>query len=194
MMGLFRRKNKNLKPPERRIIFLMNDGSWKQHYRIEGEPRLTFNELIASTLNMYKERYVGAYDHYTFFSEDDTTIEIISKFSYEKVGDMWNSMGKPNSPWGINMSNDEEENKQIIIGSMLLSFRGEKTIGTGNMELDNKLTHDYVLISLARSGYIKNKKERLNALLATEGIMKIHSLPENEVENFNKIINSMKKA
>lgn len=194
MMRFFKRNKKKLKIPERRTIFLLNDGSWKQPFRLEGQPQRTFNELIAYTQKTYKEEYVGAYQHYTFFLENDTILEIISKFSYEEVRGMWVSMGKPNAIWGQKISNDEEWNNLVIISAMLHKFGEGKTLGTGNVEMDNKLAHDFILISLARHGAIPKKSERLKSLKNIERLIECHSLPENEVENFNKIINSMKKA
>jgi len=194
-MRFFKRnKNKNLKIPERRTIFLLNDGSWKQPFRLEGQPKHTFNELIAFTQKTYKEEYVGAYHHYTFFLENDTILEIISKFSYEEVLGMWVSMGKPNPIWGQKISYDEEWNNLIIISAMLNKFGEDKTLGTGNVEMDNKLAHDLILISLARHGASPKKSKRLKLLKDIEQLIKRHSLPEKEVKSFNKIINSMKKA
>jgi len=54
--------------------------------------------------------------------------------------------------------------------------------------------HDLFLIDLARSGAIENKKEHVKSLNHIERLIERHPLPENEVENFNKIINSMKTA
>lgn len=60
MWNFFKRKNKKLQPPERRLIFKMIDGSWKQSFHVEGiTKKETVREIIATTQRMYKENYVG---------------------------------------------------------------------------------------------------------------------------------------
>lgn len=194
-MNFFKRNDeKKVQAPERILIFKMNDGSWKQRFHIDGMPQTNepLRKQISDTQKMYKENYAGAHVCYRFFIKKDEILEVISKFSYEQVWEMWKNLGYQKEMWGFKITDNEENNKRIIIMSTLFQFKPDKTLGTGNLELDTNLTHDFILISLADVGLLQNKQERLKALSLVEEMMGQRPLLKNEKENFNIIIDSMK--
>ena len=148
---------------------------------------------------MYRDNYVGTYDNYKFKIQNGEILDILTNFSYEDIWKMWSDRGGKVGKdgyvaWGLKFEkNDEEWNKQVMIMSMLLEFKSDKTMGTGNSELDKRLNHDFVLCSIGRldSGVKKNPKKKMDALSKIKSQIEYYKLPENDEDKIKKIVNSM---
>lgn len=175
-------------------MFKLSDGTWKIPYSIDNK---VDRRLIETTRKMYQGEYAGAYDFYRFRLDDEEVIEIRSKFSYEEIWKIWtDDGGRIGGAWGFKFKEDDEEwNKHVMIMSMLLTFRKNKTQGTGDSELDKNLAYDFILTSLARLGADthRNPKERLKASSTIKGLIERYNLPQIEADKFKKILNSSDK-
>lgn len=147
---------------------------------------------------MYQERYAGAYDFYRFKLRDGGILEVTSKFSYENIWKMWIERGGKIGidgyvAWGFKFKKDDEEwNKQVMIMSILKGFNDNKTLGSGDLELDKNLVHDFILTSLARlQAEEKNRKKKMDSLSAIKRQIKRYDLPKIEADKFKKVIDSM---
>jgi hypothetical protein len=179
------------------IIFKLNDGTWKFPMRDLGNKKETERDSIESARKTFQERYVGAYDFHRFTLRDGEILEITSKLSYENIWKTWLDQGDKigkDGAWGFKFKKDDEEwNKGIMIMSMLLTFQKSKTyLGTGDLELDKKLAHDWTLTSLARLNAIreKNQKKKIEALSDIKREIERRDLPKLEADKFKKIIDS----
>jgi hypothetical protein len=184
----------------RTMVFKLKDGTWMFDMtkgflnKIETE-----RDSIDAARKMYQENYAGTYDLYKFKIQNGEILDILTNFSYEDIWKMWTDRGGKVGKdgyvaWGLKFKeNDEEWNKQVMITSMLLEFKSDKTMGTGNSELDKHLNHDLVLCSIGRleSAVKKNSKKKMDALLKIKSQIEYYKLPENDEDKFKKIIDSI---
>ena len=203
VFGLPTKKGKEEKKEDafigRTMIFRLNDGTWRYLIKdFSGETK-TERDFIEAARKMYRENYLGTHDLYKFRVQNGEILEIITSFSYEDIWKMWTDRGGKVGKdgyvaWGLKFKeNDEEGNKQVMIMSMLLEFKSDKTMGTGNSELDKRLNHDFVLCSIGRldSAAKKNPKKKMDALSKIKSQIEYYKLPENDEDKFKKIIDSI---
>lgn len=183
----------------RTMVFKLKDATWRYLIKdFSGEAK-TEKGLIDSARKMYQENYLGTYDLYKFKVQNGEVLEIVTNFSYEDIWKMWaergGKVGKDGYvAWGLKFEeNDEEWNKQVMIMSMLLEIKSDGNFGTGNSELDKRLNHDFVLVSLARidTAVKKNPKKKMSALSKIKSQIDHYTLPENETEKIMKIFDSI---